>query len=204
MSDTGREIEAKFYLLQLDKMRTRLQELQARLIQPRVLETNLRFDLPDASLRSQGRVLRLRHDTEARLTYKGPGQKNNGVLEREEIEFVVEDFERARQFLEALGYQQSMLYEKFRTIYELDHTLIMLDEMPYGNFVEIEGETTEQIQTVATRLKLDWDSAIGMSYTALFEIVRKALGLSFQDLSFKNFEGIQVVPETLQVRGAES
>ena len=44
------ETEAKFFVLDLDGIRMRLQTLEAHLIQPRVLETNIRFDLPDSSL----------------------------------------------------------------------------------------------------------------------------------------------------------
>jgi len=204
MSSHGQEIEAKFYVLRLDQIMTRLQELEARLIQPRVLETNLRFDLPDGQLRSKGRVLRLRRDTDSRLTYKGAGQNNNGILSREEIEFIVNDFEQAKKFLQALGYQQVMYYEKYRTTYELDHALIMLDELPYGNFVEIEGETAGQIHRVTDRLNLNRSAAIEKSYTALFEVVRRNLQVSFQEISFSNFEGIQVGAESLEVRPADA
>lgn len=212
MADHGQETEAKFYVLHLDQITTRLKELQARLIQARVLETNLRFDLPDSTFHSSGRVLRLRRDTESKLTYKGAGQNKSGVLDRQEIEFVVDDFEKARQFLDALGYRQTMFYEKYRATYilESDSLLsesqkceIMLDELPYGNFVEIEGEDVEQIQRVAAKLYLDWNTAIETSYTGLFENVKKALELSFQDISFKNFEGIKVTSEHLQVRPAD-
>src|SRR6266498_4150193 len=203
MSDRGQETEAKFYVLNLDQITTRLHELQARLIQSRVLETNLRFDLPDASLHSTGRVLRLRRDTKARLTYKGAGQNKSGILDRQEIEFVVDDLEKARQFLEALGYRQTMVYEKYRATYELDNTSIMLDELPYGDFVEIEGETEEQIRSVAAKLNLDWDAAIETSYTGLFENVKKALELPFQELLFENFEGIKVTSNHLNVRAAD-
>src|ERR1044071_8914017 len=154
MSDRGQETEAKFYVLHLDKVITRLDELQARLIQPRLLETNLRFDLPDNSFRSSGRVLRLRRDTESKFTYKGAGQNKSGVLDRQEIEFAVGDFEKARQFLEALGFRQTMFYEKYRATYEFENASIMLDELPYGNFVEIEGENVEEIQRVAGKLDL--------------------------------------------------
>jgi adenylate cyclase class 2 len=203
MSDREQEIEAKFYLKDSKRMITRLQELEARMIQPRILETNLRFDFPDAGLRSRGQVLRLRHDTKARLTYKGPNQNNGGVLDRTEIEFVVEDHEKARQFIEALGYQKSGYYEKYRTTYELQAVELMLDELPYGNFLEIEGETPEQIQAAASKLNLNWKTAIGISYMALFENVRKELHLSFQDISFENFKGIKVEPRHLQVQAAD-
>lgn len=204
MSDRGQETEAKFYLLYPDRILARLQELAARLIQPRVLETNLRFDLPDGALRSQGRVLRLRRDTESRLTYKGASESKSGILDRQEIEFIVEDFEKARQFLEALGYQKSGYYEKYRATYELDEVHIMLDELPYGKFLEIEGQSEEQIRAVAAQLHLDWGSAIEVSYMALFENVRNAKQLSFQDVSFKNFEGLVVEVNQLGIRAADA
>jgi adenylate cyclase, class 2 len=203
MSDRGQELEAKFYLSHLDRIITRLEDLQAPVIQARLLETNLRFDLPDASLRAKGHVLRLRRDTKARLTFKGASQKHSGVLDRQEIEFVVEDFEKARQFLEALGYRKSGYYEKYRATYELDDAQMMLDELPYGNFLEIEAGTLEQIQAAAARLHLNWNAAIETSYTALFENVRNRLQLPFQDISFENFKGIRVESHHLGVRPAD-
>jgi adenylate cyclase, class 2 len=219
MGETNQEIEAKFYVHDLTKITTRLRELEALLIQPRVLETNIRFDLPDASLRSEGRVLRLRRDTEVRFTYKGPSTNEQGVLSRTEIEFTVGDFEKAKEFMEALGYQKLLYYDKYRTTYVLDSTsllvnfrqppvglqscLIMLDELPYGKFVEIEGENSEMIRAVSDQLNLNWDAAIGASYTALFERARKTLRFVFRDLSFENFADMEVNASHLGVRAAD-
>jgi adenylate cyclase class 2 len=197
------ETEAKFYVQDLYRIQSQLEKLDAHLIQERVLETNIRFDLPGARLRAEGRVLRLRRDTEVRLTYKSASIKEQGVLSREEIEFVVGDFEKAKRFLEALGYQKLVYYEKYRTTYELNKTHIMLDELPYGNFVEIEGETLEAIRSVAGDLHLDWTAAIGTSYSALFERVQRTLQLSFQDLSFANFENRDVQASDLGVFAAD-
>jgi adenylate cyclase class 2 len=203
MSNSNQEIEAKFYVDDLDGIKSRLQGLEARLIQPRVLETNIRFDLPDGRLRSEGRVLRLRQDTEARLAYKGTGTNEHGILSRTEIEFVVEDFEKARQFLEALGYLKVLAYDKYRSVYELEKCHVMLDELPVGHFVEIEGKDAGDIQNVATKLNLNMGVAIAQSYSALFESVKKALELSFQDLSYENFTGIHVTPDDLGVHAAD-
>jgi adenylate cyclase, class 2 len=203
MSKNNQETEAKFYVARLDRMIARLDQLKAHLVQPRILETNLRFDLPDGSLTSTGRVLRLRRDTQARLTYKGAGQNKSGILDRQEIEFIVEDDRKARQFLEALGYQKSMSYEKYRTTYELEDAQVMLDELPYGTFLEIEGETVEQIQGISAKLHLNWDAAIPSSYTALFESLRRRMGFSFQDLSFENFADLRVTSADLIVQPAD-
>ncbi|HEY3474678.1 MAG TPA: class IV adenylate cyclase [Anaerolineales bacterium] len=207
MAAGGRETEAKFYVHDLERVKSRLEELGASLVQERVLETNVRFDLPDARLRAEGRVLRLRRDTEAWLTYKSASKKEQGVQSREEIEFVVESFEKARQFLEALGYQKLVYYEKYRTTYGIqpseESIHVMLDELPYGNFVEIEGETIESIRDIAGQLGLRWESAIATSYHALFEHVKKTLNRPFEDLSFAEFKGSKVDVSHLDVEAAD-
>jgi adenylate cyclase class 2 len=206
------EIEAKFYVRNLGKIESRLQDLEARLIQPRVLETNIRFDLPDGGLSSKGQVLRLRQDTEAKFTYKDQGVKKQGVINRTEIEFGVESFDKAKLFLEALGYQKLIQYNKYRTTYSLesdsllskDHGChIMLDELPYGNFVEIEGEDITSIHKTANKLNLDIQTAVTAGYTNLFENARRSMSLTFTDLTFANFEGLQVLPQHLQVQPAD-
>lgn len=208
MSDSNQEIEAKFYVTDLRKIETRLQKLGAHLLHPRILESNIRFDLPDARLRSEHRVLRLRRDTEVRLTYKDPSQNERGVLSRREIEFKVEDFDKARQFLEALGYQPIFYYDKYRTVYGLQVAevlvYVMLDELPYGTFVEIEGETLESIQTASNALDLNWDTAIGKSYNALFERLRATRpNLDPRHLTFAALNELNIKAEELSVQAAD-
>jgi adenylate cyclase class 2 len=208
MPATGLETEAKFYVRDLNRIKSRLEDLHGRLIQERVLERNIRFDLPGAPLRAEGRVLRLRRDTATKLTYKSASTNEQGVLSREEIEFEVEDFEKAKHFLEALGYQKLVYYEKYRTTYALEPSEgsihIMLDELPYGDFVEIEGETLDAIRALADQLGLNWETTIPTSYHALFERVRRALNRPMQDLSFAEFEGINVETGHLGVRAADA
>jgi len=79
----------------------------------------------------------------------------------------------------------------------------MLDELPYGNFVEIEGETIESIRAVANQLNLRWETTIGTSYNDLFERTRRNMNLSFEDLSFANFESLNVETSDLEVRVAD-
>ena len=204
MSQNEKEIEAKFYVLDLDKVRMRLQSLEAHLIQQRVLETNIRFDLPDGGLLSEGRVLRLRQDTEARLTFKGSGTNEQGVLTRTEIEFTVEDFEKAKQLIEALGYQKLVYYEKYRTTYDLNGSHIMLDELPYGNFIEIEGEGIESIKAIANKLNLQMDKAVPASYhMLLIHLCEKHPELDPSELSFNALKGLNVSAAELSIHAAD-
>lgn len=199
------EIEVKFYVRALGPIAERIACLGAVMIRPRALEVNLRFDLPDGGLGRADRVLRLRKSTgeAARLTYKGPGQQRRGVRIREEIEFTVSDGAAARAFLEALGFGVVTTYEKYRRIYEFAGSHIMLDELPYGFFVEIEAEDPAAIREMAETIGLDWGKRIPFSYLNLFEKVRQARGLPFRDLTFENFDGLRIEAADLQVRPAD-
>ena len=73
-----------------------------------------------------------------------------------------------------------------------------------GEDREIEGEAIELIRKVAIQLNLNWEAAIGTSYTALFDRARKKLGYSFQDLSFENFNGMKVEASDLGVHAADT
>jgi adenylate cyclase class 2 len=203
MTTNDQESEVKYYISDLPALERRLQSLGAQLVQPRVHEINLRFDVADGELVKTGQVLRLRQDSEARLTYKGPSQTEEGVRVRQEIEFIVSDHRAARAFLEALGYHVSMGYEKYRTSYDLGGAHVVLDEMPYGDFTEIEGPDPAIIQAVNQRLGLDWETRVPESYTVLFELLREKLGLPFTDLTFENFQQLSISPADLDVRPAD-
>jgi len=201
-SSSDKELEVKFYLPNLLSLQARLEALDAQLVHPRVYEANLRFDTPSGELTRSYRVLRLRQDTVARLTYKGPGVEQDGVRSRQELEFTISDFATARRFLEALGYVVSVMYEKYRATYTLGCVEVTLDEMPYGSFLEIEGPDGASIRRAAEELGLDWQARILESYLVLFDRLRERLGFTFHDLSFANFEGVQVTQEDLGVLGA--
>lgn len=178
------EIEVKFFVSRLQEIEARLVSLGAVLLHPRTFENNLRFDTQDGSFMRQRRVLRLRQDSRARLTYKGPAEAGQAAAVRQEIEFEVGDFNTARHFLEALGYRLSISYEKYRSEYAFYDAIIALDELPYGCFVEIEGPDVPTLQVTTARLGLDWEARIIDSYLALFGRLREKFHLDAQNLSF--------------------
>ncbi len=203
MPHSEQEIEAKFFIHDLDTMAARLQGLGAQLTSQRVLETNLRFDTPDNAITRARQVLRLRKDTAAVLTFKGPDQAGERVSIRQEIEVQVADFDTTRHFLEALGYQVLVIYEKYRTTYRLNNLIITLDEMPFGNFVEIEGPDPEQIEEAAKMLKLDWHERSTASYLSLFYQFRAARGFSARNLTFQDLAGLTATPHDISLNYAD-
>lgn len=202
MEQTGVETEVKFYIKNLPAIEARLQQLGGSVLRPRSYEVNLRFDTPDKKLQQAAQVLRLRRDSKGWVTYKGPGQEQDGVISRQEIEIEVDAFETTRQLLEVLGFEVVFIYEKYRTVYTFGGCQVMLDELPYGCFVEIEGEPTG-IRPVARKLLLNWQASIPASYHALFERLAQTCHLPFRDLTFENFTGRPISEGELGIKPAD-
>jgi adenylate cyclase class 2 len=203
MVENEQEIEAKFMVHDRQAVQRKLEALGGRQESPRVHEINLRFDTPSGELAAGRRVLRLRQDSRAVMTFKGPSQTGQEVSVRQEIEFEVGDFAAARRLLEALGYRVAVMYEKYRTTYHLRHLVVVLDEMPYGDFVEIEGRSAPDIHAAANQIGLRWETRSALSYLALFEQVRLAHNLPESDLSFTALKGLRITPDDLGLQYAD-
>lgn len=135
----------------------------------RTYERNLLLDTGDHALSKKGCRLRLRQNGEQKIiTFKRTEKLENGIAYREEIESDFSDFENMQLIFTRLGYEPIFVYEKYRSVFQLRHTNIMVDETPLGNFVEIEGPDEAAIRAVSDMLGLDWDSRTELSYQALF------------------------------------
>ena len=182
------EIEAKFYQPHLSEIRERLLGMGAILISERTFEINWRFDSSTHALTSAGKVLRLREDNRIRLTYK------SAIISpetRKEIEIEVDNSQRVIGLLGALGYQVVATYEKYRETFSWKSTEIVLDELPFGFFLEVEGPSIEKIRKTVEDLGIDWNMRISLSYLEIFERLKRKLQLSFADASFENFAEIE-------------
>ena len=193
--DGGRflEVEVKFMLRDLDVFRRRLADVGAEVVAPRVFERNVRFDTAGEALLARQQLLRLRQDTRVRLTFKGPAAEDlvSEAKVREEIELEVGNFDRMSAVLQRLGLLPVQAYEKYRETYQWRGVEIVLDEMPFGDFIELEGPGAE-LKPVAEALGLDWSRRILANYLALMELCRQSFDLPFSDLTFENFVDLSV------------
>ena len=123
---------------------------------------------------------------------------------RQEVEIGVSDFDQARKLLESLGYSLAVEYEKWRTTYHYNGLEIVLDELPFGNFCEIEGEKSEVIRSTATILALDWETRISTSYLGLFDELKRNLSLPVNNLTFEEFRNTPIIPKDLGVTPADT
>jgi adenylate cyclase, class 2 len=168
------EIEIKLRLASHELVRQRLVALGAA-HHGAVRETNIFFDRPEGSLRAADSGLRVRltaplasppgpghaedenpesRSTEALLTFKGPAAAT-GLRAREAFDLHVRPGEQIVPLLEALGFQQQLLFEKDRDSWRLDDCLVELDTLPvFGCFLEIEGPSEEAVRAVQGQLGL--------------------------------------------------
>ena len=187
----GREIEVKFHLSDESTIRDRLLALGAG-SNGRAFETNIRFEDDGRSLIRRRSLLRLRKDRKTTLTFKSsPPEKNPDFKVFHELEVEVNDFDTMVEILGKLGYHREQVYEKWRETFRLEHTLFCIDTMPYGSFLEIEGEKGK-IRRFADLLQLDWRCRILENYLRIFELLKDRLGLPFSDLTFRNFSGLKL------------
>lgn len=185
------EIEVKFYLKDIEGMRRNLLELGVE-SKGRVFETNIRYEDNQLSLIQKKTLLRLRKDEKTTLTFKSvPKTKSRDFKVFNELEVEVDDMATMGQILEALGFHPEQKYEKWRETLVLERTKMFLDRMPYGDFLEIEGQP-QDIKNWIARLGLNWHRRILLNYLEIFEIIKKKHNLQIKDLTFKNFKNLNV------------
>ena len=90
-----------------------------------------------------------------------------------------------------LGYHVRQRYEKMRETFLWQQTLFCLDALPFGHFLEIEGQKTS-ILRAAEALDLIWADRILHNYLEIFEHIRRYRNLSFNDITFQNFRELKV------------
>ena len=99
-------------------------------------------------------VLRLRKtENKTTITYKESLPSVSDVKHKTEFETEVSDVNEMEEIIRMLGYRLSIVYEKRRRTWRLGKVEIMLDELPFGLFMEIEG-TPRSIAVVEKRLAI--------------------------------------------------
>lgn len=121
------------------------------------------------NLENDRAVLRLRKtQTKAVLTYKRRLEGAGAVKRQIEHETVVADPDEMKKIIECLGYEKVIIYEKRRRTWKLRQAEIVLDELPFGFFMEIEGSPTE-IAEAEMILGLESVAAVDETYPQLTE-----------------------------------
>jgi adenylate cyclase, class 2 len=160
------EIEKKYRLTkkQLESVRRRLPEIGAKLKGTEFEENTLYRGKGLAVGRT---ILRLRRvGNEAVLTYKKRLPASSSIKHQQEDETPVGDPQALNNILAALGFTPDLVYEKWRQTWVLGKTEIVIDELPFGLYMEIEGKERD-IRAVEARLEIDNLKAENLTYPQL-------------------------------------
>jgi predicted adenylyl cyclase CyaB len=148
----AKETEAKIALCagEMDEIRSLLETVGASR-GPIDDEENIVFDL---KLRNERRRRRLRLRTfggrsDAVLTSKGPLSKTSAFKSRDEFEVQVHNADCAKELLEQLGFRPRLAHRKLREHWQVGQTVVALDRLAFGDYLEIEGEEPEIRATLA-------------------------------------------------------
>lgn len=158
------ETELKFEVIDFQLILKKLEHQNGKCT-PWYFEKNIVLDDQEGSLKNKDVLLRLRSGLDNRITLKAPlpDNKQGTVKARNEYETQVMDLREMESILNMLGYKLWLTYEKFRQKWILDEVKVCLDILPFGRFVEIEGEE-RQILDVAEILELDVSCSTDKTY----------------------------------------
>jgi adenylate cyclase class 2 len=147
------ETERKYRLgpKRLDEITQKLADLGAE-FDKEVFEVN--YQHRGGEMDERGATLRLRKIGDFTvLTSKDKMRADNGSKRKIEYETNVSDVDAAEHIIERLGYRLTAVYEKRRKYWRLGDVEVVLDELPFGLYMELEG-TEDAIAKVARKLGL--------------------------------------------------
>jgi len=168
--DLGLEVEIKFRCPDIKNAREKIEKMGGKSLGPWYLEKNIVLDTAAGGLEGQGKLLRLRTaNSRGKLTFKAPenGRKNSGLKVMQEMETQIGDVQTMQEILARLGYYTRLRYEKFRKKWELLGAVVCLDILPFGRFLELEGDS-HSIPECVNVLNLDAGSGSKGTYYDLY------------------------------------
>ncbi|MDI1243128.1 MAG: class IV adenylate cyclase [bacterium] len=136
------EIEKKYRLVpeRREELKRELEESGARFV-GREFEENTIYS--NDRLRDTGSIVRIRKtDSRSILTFKRRVENQFDVKQQIEHETEISDPTAAESIIGELGLKPVLIYQKYRDTWNFRSVELVLDELPFGDYMEIEGSIT--------------------------------------------------------------
>jgi adenylate cyclase class 2 len=163
------EIEATFLNANHDEIRKQLKAMGGTCVQPLHTMKRAIYDYPDLRLDKQAAWIRVREEAnKITMSYK---QRQSETIEgMREVEFTISDYEKGRDFLEAIGLTTKAVQESKREVWEFEGCEVMLDEWPWiPTYVEVEGPKEASVRAASEKLGFDYTQAVFDSTDAIYQ-----------------------------------
>lgn len=178
-----KEIEETILEVKLDDLTKRLEDLGAEK-KDEFLQRRYVFDFKPVQPK---KWIRLRtNGKKTTLTIKEVVDKN-AIDGTNELEIVVDDFDKTAEILNQLGYVPRNYQENYRRLYLLGNTEISIDSWPLiPTYAEVEGKTNEDVKNVVELL-----ASTGSEVTTLDvqSIYSEKYGIDMLRIKELKFEG---------------
>jgi adenylate cyclase class 2 len=183
----NREIEIKFLEIDKPKLIEQLKSLGALDLGEELITEQIFHD-PQGEWYPQRKFGRIRKTSKGIFfTYKhGQERTATGTIE---IEFKIDQAEKMKAFLEAMGLVMDREQEKYRHKFNLGEVVVDIDTWPkIPTYVELEGPTEESIKNAAKILGFDYSK--GLFGTADI-VIREVYGLELRKLRYFTFDKVE-------------
>lgn len=188
------ETEYKFLIKDKNNLILKLDGMvkDSRKKKNRQYQSNTMFDNSSGLMKTTNGRIRVRvlgETGEKVLTYKKPIDSEDGAKREIEYEIKFVDFsDNVEKILEMMEFLSSTSYERYQTKWTIGSTQISLDEYPFADFLEIEGEK-EEITKIAVKLGYPVSDGLIKPVDTLFQEWRKERGLPFKpQMRFDDFD----------------
>lgn len=169
------EIEVKVLDIDKESLVKKLNDINSTLVK-KEFQNNYMFDYPDNRFFSKGGYVRIRKsisilDKKEKivLTFKELISKDKFKVSKE-IEFKADDFDSAKNFLEALGLKLFRVDEKFRQSYKLDEGLIEIDTWAgVPTYFEAEAENEKKVEILLNKLGYNLSQSTSMTLAEIMK-----------------------------------
>lgn len=166
------EKQVKYKINNFDYISKRLIEIEAIFIGG-FMEKTIRYDNDDLKCSNNGVFIRTKSGMKNVLTLKEiPTDSSNTSFERITTEVEVDNINKIGYILEKIGLTKKFIMEKYRLFFKYDNVDILIDELPFGIYLEIKGEDNE-INRVTKMLNIDEADLIKMTYWDIYDKIKK-------------------------------
>ncbi len=180
------ETEIKFKIHDLLELEEKIKSVGGKELHKNIFQKAIRMDTSEESLIKKGIFLRVRSGEKKTMTVKSKlSGSDEKFKERQELEIEISDVELAEKMLFTLGFTKKWIMEKYRTEYELAETILALDRLPFGDYLEIEGDK-DSIENAIKILGLEKEERLTSTYWHLFDDYNKDNNLVGEDIIFTN------------------
>lgn len=193
------EFEAKFYPVDKNEYRKKLQQIGAKLLRSERKMNRVIADSRANSKIPKNDYLRVRDEGHlVRLSYKTTADNDGKLSDQKEVDVDVSDFDKTIKIIELLGINFNRTQETLREEWKYKGAEITIDTWPgLDTYSEIEAESEQVVKEIAAELGFDWDKKIITAAAEVYdrvykigieEVLRKITNISFEN---NPFEGLK-------------